>query len=161
MRRILDAIVLSAVGQVNRLMFGLTRGRVVLCRSTGVPGVLLKISTPVEPLGTMVSPGCLPLSDDLLLVLARPGGVTELSALLEASTAVEAAPGPDETTVAADLCDLIGPAEQAGVLKQAMRGTRMQERDEVRRLRLTPVALLRLRRPFPAAERSGHAISVV
>jgi len=160
MRRILDEAILSAIGQVNRLVFGLSRGRVILYRFHGVPAILLTITTPAEPLGRMVGAACLP-DDDGYLILARPLQEAELSALMNSSTAVEAARGPDETTVPADLNRLTDPAERSALLKRVLSRASMDERAEVRRLELTPIARLRLHRPFPETGHSAYAVAIV
>ncbi|MFD0689099.1 hypothetical protein [Actinomadura fibrosa] len=160
MGRVLDGVVLSAIGQVNRLMFGLSRGRVVLVRFDGVPGLLLTVRTLAEPLGKTVSVACLP-DGDLYLVLAHPLEAAEIIALLDASTGVEAARGPDETAVPADIDALTSPAERAVAMRRVLSRTSMETRVEVRRLALTPVAQLRLHRPFRETSHSEHAVSVV
>jgi hypothetical protein len=160
MRHILDGVVLGAVGQVNRLVFGLSRGRVILHGFHGVPGILLTVTTPADPLGRMAGAACLP-DDDSYLLLARPLQEPELCALLDSSTAVEAARGPGETAVPADLDRLTDPVERTTVLKRVLSRASMEERAEVRRLGLTPVARLRLHQPFPETGSSAYAISVI
>ncbi|WP_131738569.1 hypothetical protein [Actinomadura roseirufa] len=160
MRGILDEVILGAIGQVNRLVFGVSRGRVLLYRFYGVPGILLTVTTPDDPIGNRVNASCLP-DDDSYLVLAHPIHRAELSALLDTGTAVEAARGPDETAVPVDLDRLTDTAERAAVLKRVLGRASMQERAEIRRHGLTPVARLRLHRPFPEAGHSAHAFSGV
>ncbi|MBO2455269.1 hypothetical protein J4573_49875 [Actinomadura barringtoniae] len=159
MRHILDRAVLKAIGQVNRLVFGLSRGQIVLYGFRGVPGILLTVTTPAEPFGRTADAAY--LSDtDAYLILAHPLQETELSALLNAGTAVDAARGPDEIAVPADLDRLTDPVERATALKRVLNHASMEERAEVRRLGLTPVARLRLHQPFPETGRSAVAVSI-
>jgi hypothetical protein len=158
MRRILDEVILSVIGQVNRLVFGLSRGRIVLYRFRGVP--TLTVTTPADPLGEMVSVACLP-DDDSYLVLVHPLHEAGLRALLDSSRAVEAARGPDQAAIPADLDRLTDPAERSALLKQALSQASMQERAQVRRLGLTPIARLRPHEPFPETGHSAFAVAMV
>ncbi|WP_049566594.1 hypothetical protein [Nonomuraea sp. SBT364] len=160
MRHILDGVLLGVIGQVNRLMFALSRGRVVLYKFRGVPGILLTVTAPTAPLGRMTDAVCLP-DDDSYLVLARPLQEAEFCALLDSSTAVEAMRGPGETAVPAALDKLTDSAERTAVLKRVLSRASMEERAEVRRLGLTPVARLRLHQPFPHSDHSAVAAAIV
>jgi len=157
MGRILDWVVLGTIGQVNRLVFGLSRGRVVLYRFRGIPEILLAVATPADPLGRMVSAACL-LDDNSYVVLARPLQEAEMSGLLGSSTGVKVARWSGETAVPADLDRLTDPAERAAVLKRALSRASIEERAEARRLELTPVARLRLHHPLPETSTVGVAI---
>lgn len=159
MRRFLDGAVVSAIGQVNRLVFGLSRGGVVLYRFHGIPGIVLTVTTPAEPLGTTVTASCLP-DGDFYLVLAHPLEEPELCGLLDSSTGVEAGRGPGETTVPTDLERLADPVERATVLKRALSRASLGERAEVQRLGLAPVARLRPHQRLPETGHSSCAVSL-
>lgn len=160
MHRILDGVILSVIGQVNRLVFGLSRGQIVIYRFRGVPAILLTVTTPAEPVGKTVSVACLPL-DEGYLVLSPPLQWAEVCALLDSSTAVEAARGPDETTVRARLDGPIDPAERPALLERVLSQANMDERAEARRLELAPIARLTLHQPFPETDHFTYAVATV
>jgi hypothetical protein len=87
-RQAIDTALLSIIGRVNKAVFSASRGRVVLYRFRGRPGVRLTVTGPAAPVGQALVTGHLPDGDDYIVLAAK----TEagLPAALRAATAVTA-----------------------------------------------------------------------
>lgn len=168
----LDAILIHAMGAVNMAVFRISRGRVVLHRFSGTPGARL---TEIGDLPELDPPsvGYLRDGDDyVLLVPARtsePGWLRDVrnatSVTLEIQHGTECSAvamvgkGEVDTEAAfrervhsagtqrirADVLPVVGEAEQSKVLARLLKGASLDERYDVRKEHLVPVARLKAR----------------
>jgi hypothetical protein len=139
-RQAIDGALLSIIGCVNVAVFSASRGRVVLYRFRGRPGVRLTITGPVTPVGETVSVGYLPDGDDYIVLAAE----TEASLPIALRTAASVTVELTHQDVPADITMLADETERAALLNRLLKRASIHERYEVTRLREVPIARLAL-----------------
>lgn len=144
MRHVLDSVLIRIIGQVNRLVFVLSRGRVILYRSFGFPGRVLTLVGPQGRTGKSMLVSCLPDQDDYIVMVSERED-SSLREALETCTAASMECGND--WVAVDVAMLSDRNERSTLLRQLMRRASIAERREVVQHHLTPLARIRLRTP--------------
>lgn len=146
MRHVVDSVLIKIIGWVNRLVFVLSRGRVVLYRSFGFPGRVLTIVGPQDDSGRALIVSCLPDDDDYIIMV----GEQEDASLREAlGTCATASMEVGNHWVPVDVSMLGDQSERSDLLNQLMRKASISERHEVVRHHLLPLARIRLRTPPP------------
>lgn len=129
---------MSIIGGVNQVVFSASRGRVVLYRFRGRPGVLLTITGPAAPAGETVAAGYLPDGDDYIVL--APEAEAGLRAALRTATAATAELANQQIPV--DITMLTGETQRAALLNRLLKRASIDERHEVTRHREVPIARL-------------------
>ncbi|MGI5325287.1 hypothetical protein [Actinomadura nitritigenes] len=144
----MDRALLFVIGMVNRTVFAVTRGRVVLYRFGGMPGVMVELEPHGEP-GIIASfrDG----DDHILLGEDADGALVE--ALRSATSAKVEAGG---RWYPAGIVAVEDTGERERLLKRMLEQASISERYEIKRRRMVPVARLT---PQGAPETSTEAVS--
>lgn len=144
----MDRALLFVIGMVNRTVFAATRGRVVLYRFGGMPGVMVELEPHGEP-GIIAS---FRDGDDHVLLADDADGALVESLRSATSAKVEAGGRwyPAGIVVVEDA------GERERLLKRMLEQASISERYEVKRRRAVPVARLT---PHGAPETSAEAVS--
>jgi hypothetical protein len=137
-RQAINMALLSIIGCVNQAVFSASRGRVLLYRFRGRPGVLLTITGPAAPVGETAGVGYLPDGDDYI-VLAAEGEASLLTAL---RTATAASAERANQQIPVDITMLTDETQRAALLNRLLKHASIDERCEVTRRREVPIARL-------------------
>ncbi len=138
MRQAIDTALLSIIGCVNQAVFSASRGRVVLYRFRGRPGVLLTITGPAAPVGETAGVGYLPDGDDYIVLAVE----AETSLLTALRTATAATAELANQQIPVDITMLTDDTQRAALLNRLLKHASMDERHEVTRRREVPIARL-------------------
>jgi hypothetical protein len=157
-RQAVDTALLVVIGQVNRLVFALSRGRFLLYNFRG-RGLWLTITGPSAPVEKTASVTCLPDAGDYIVV-AGAREEADLTALLDTCTAAVAGHGPQQEALPVDVIMVTGQAERAAVLKRILRHASIYQRHQVMHYRMTPIARLHPHHQL-AADDASPAISEI
>ncbi|HEU5032762.1 MAG TPA: hypothetical protein VFV01_48125 [Spirillospora sp.] len=144
----MDRALLFMIGMVNRTVFAATRGRVVLYRFGGMPGVTVELEPHGEP-GIIASfrDG----GDHVLLADDADGALVES---LRSATSAKVEAGGRRYPAGIVVVEDAGERER--LLKRMLEQASISERHEVKRRRMVPVARLT---PRGAPEASAEAVS--
>ena len=139
MRYAIETALLWSISRVSQVVFWASRGRVVLYRFYGMPGVLLTVTGPDAPVGKVIDVGYLPDGDDYIVLAtdAETGGKSVLSTATGATA--EFSPGQH---VAVDISMLTDAAERDSLRGRLLRHASLNERHEVVRRCEFPIARL-------------------
>jgi hypothetical protein len=135
-RQAMDTALLSIIGFVNQMVFTVSKGRVVLYRFQGAPGVLLTVTGSAASLGGTVIVHHFTDGDDYIVLAAE--AETRLLAALRTATAVTLT----DEEVPADIIMLTSETERAALLKSILKHISIYARHEVRQRRQVPIARL-------------------
>lgn len=138
MRQAIDTALLSIIGCVNQAVFSASRGRVVLYRFRGRPGVLLTITGPAAPVGETAGVAYLPDGDDYIVLAVE----AETSLLTALRTATAATAELANQQIPVDITTLTDDTQRAALLNRLLKHASMDERHEVTRRREVPIARL-------------------
>jgi hypothetical protein len=143
MRRVVDSVLIKIFGQINRLAFTVSRGRVIFYRSFGFPGRVLTVVGPQGGSGTSLLVSCLPYQAGYIVMV----GDKEEAVLREAlSTCVTASMEFGDDWIPVDVSVLSDQDEQRSILlKQLLRNASISERHEVVQRHLVPLARISFR----------------
>jgi len=137
-RQAIDTALLSIIGCVNQAVFSASRGRVVLYRFRGRPGVLLTITGPAAPVGETAGVAYLPDGDDYIVLAVE----AETSLLTALRTATAATAELANQQIPVDITTLTDDTQRAALLNRLLKHASMDERHEVTRRREVPIARL-------------------
>ena len=138
MRQAIDTALLSIIGCVNKAVFSASRGRVVLYRFHGMPGLLLTVTGPAADGGETAVVGYLPDGDDYI-ILAAEAEASLLTALRTATTAIAERTNKQ---IPVDITMLTDETLGAALLNRLLKHASIDERHEVTRRREVPIARL-------------------
>ncbi|MFI0420136.1 hypothetical protein [Spongiactinospora sp. 9N601] len=154
MRHAFDTALLSIIGYINRVVFTVSRGRLVFYRIHGMPGARLTIKGPDAPLGEIVMVCYLRDGNDCIVLAAE--SETRLPIALRTATA--AALFDQEVPV--DVALLTKDAERGPVLKRVLGKASIYERHQVTKYHQVPIARLAPHDVPPASRGSGTFVQL-
>jgi hypothetical protein len=141
-RHVVDSVLITIIGQVNRFVFVLTGGRVVLYRSFGFPGKLLNIVGPQDgAAGRALVVSCLPDADDYI-IMVREQEDASLYKALDACVAASVEFGNDWVPV--DVTMLSDQRDRSVLLNRLLRKVSISERHQIVRHCMVPIARIHL-----------------
>lgn len=146
MGQILDKALLSVIGSVNRAVFSVSRGRVVLYRIRGRPSVCLMITRSATPVAETAHVGYLSDGADYI-VLAAETRTRLFAGLRSITVATDELQGRQ---ILVDVTMITDGTQRAVLLNRLLKRASIDERHDVTRRREIPIARL-TPRDIPAA----------